>query len=120
MEEQTKNNHWYLLTGLLLGVAIGLVISLIIAPAVNAEALPSELSSEAKASYREMIAMSYSSNHDLERALSRLELLNDSDPVGTLISQAQELLASGGSETAARALAEFGTRLNELLAPPSP
>ncbi|MDD3948082.1 MAG: hypothetical protein PHT43_01305 [Anaerolineaceae bacterium] len=120
MEAYSKQNHWYLLTGLLLGVAIGLVISLILVPAVNADALPNELSEQAKADYREMIALSYTTNHDLERALSRLELLQDPDPVGILISQAQELLASGGSETTARALAELGTRLNELLTPSSP
>ncbi len=32
MEQSRKDNHWYLLTGLILGLAIGLVISLMIAP----------------------------------------------------------------------------------------
>ena len=46
MEQSRKDNHWYLLTGLILGLAIGLVISLMIVPVINADALPLELSEE--------------------------------------------------------------------------
>ena len=116
MEEHEKR-HWYLLTGLILGLAIGLVISLLVAPVVNADALPQELNQVSKADYREKIALAYVSNHDLERAISRLGLLQDPDPVGALISQAQESLAAGESETISRALADLATRLNELLLP---
>lgn len=119
MEQSRKDNHWYLLTGLILGLAIGLVISLMIAPPViNADALPHELSEEAKADYREKIALAYATNQDLERALSRLELLQDPpQPVQALISQAQNMLAMGESETISRAVAALATQLDALLHP---
>lgn len=119
MENQHKENYWYLLTGLIFGLAIGLVVSLMLAPAINADALPHELSELAKADYREKIALAYVGNHDLERAISRLELLKDPQPVQALISQAQNMLASGESEAISRAIAELATELNALLTPGS-
>lgn len=119
MERAPKETHWYLLTGLILGIAIGLVISLMIAPVVNADALPHELSESAKADYREKIALAYAGNHDLERAISRLELLRDPQPVDALIAQAQNMLARGESEAVSRAIADLATQLNLLLSPGS-
>jgi len=112
--------HWYLLTGLVLGLTIGLVISLLIAPAVNAEALPHELDQAGKAVYREQIALAYASNHDLSRAMSRLELLKDVDPSTALIAQAQTVVAQGGPVALSRALAELGTAVQQLATPTSP
>ena len=112
--------HWYLLTGLVLGLAIGLVISLLIAPAVNAEALPHELDQAGEAVYREQIAVAYASNHDLSRAMSRLELLKDVDPAAALIAQAQAVVAQGGPVALSRALAELGTAVQQLATPTSP
>jgi gas vesicle protein len=119
MEQRTKESHWYLLTGLLLGLAIGLVIALLIAPVENVDALPSELSLQGKDDYRTMIALAYSGNQDLERALSRLELLEEQTTVDLMVAQAQNVLAEGGSESIARALAELATRLSQYL-PTSP
>ncbi len=85
---------------------------------INADALPHELSEEAKADYREKIALAYATNQDLERALSRLELLQDPpQPVQALISQAQNMLAMGESETISRAVAALATQLDALLHP---
>ena len=112
--------HWYLLTGLVLGLAIGLLISLLIAPAVNAEALPHELDQAGKAVYREQIALAYASNHNLSRAMSRLELLKDVDPSTALIAQAQTVVAQGGPVVLSRALAELGTAVQQLATPTSP
>jgi len=121
METKTSSQaHWYLLTGLVLGLAIGLVISLLIAPAVNAEALPHELGKAGKAAYREQIALAYASNHALNRALSRLDLLKDEDPAAALIAQAQAVVAQGGEVELSRALAELGTAVQELALPLSP
>ena len=121
MEEKLPSkNNLYLLTGLVLGLAIGLVISLLISPAVNAEALPHELDSSGKALYREQIALAYASNHDLNRAVSRLELLQDADPAGALIAQAQTVVAEGGSVELSRILAELGTSLQQLTLPTTP
>ncbi len=119
METKQGQTHWYLMTGLLLGLAIGLVIALLIAPSENADALPSELSPQAKDDYRATIALAYSGNQDLERALSRLELLEEPDTVDLLVAQAQNVLAEGGSENVARALAALATRLSQYL-PPTP
>jgi len=112
--------HWYLLTGLVLGLAIGLVISLLIAPAVNAESLPHELDQAGKAVYREQISLAYASNHDLSRAMSRLELLKDADPAAALIAQAQAVVAQGGPVELSRALAELGTVVQQLATPTNP
>ncbi len=117
MEQEHNTSHRYLLTGLILGLAIGLVISLLIAPVVNADALPHELSEEAKADYREKIALAYAADQDLERAISRLELLHDPQPVQALISQAQNMLARGESEAISRAVADLATQLDALLNP---
>jgi len=121
MEAKTSSQtHWYLLTGMVLGLAIGLVISLLIAPAVNAEALPHELDQSGKALYREQIALAYASNHDLSRAMSRLELLQDPDPAAALIAQAQTEVAQGAPVVLSRALAELGTAVQQLVTPTSP
>ena len=120
-EAKTSNRtHWYLLTGLVLGLAIGLVVSLLISPAVNAEALPHELDDAGKAVYREQIALAYATNHDLSRAMSRLELLQDADPAAALIAQAQAVVAQDGPVELSRALAELGTAVQQLTAPTSP
>ncbi|MDD2521881.1 MAG: hypothetical protein PHW11_03535 [Anaerolineaceae bacterium] len=117
METKPHQTHWYLLTGLLIGLAIGLVFSILVLPAENSDALPGELSPQAKDDYRVMIALAYSSNQNLERALSRLDLLEELNTVDLLTAQAQNMLASGSSETVSRALAELATRLSQYLPP---
>ena len=109
---ETKNNSpWFLLTGLIIGLAIGLIIALLILPVEQQIALPAEMSPAAKAEYRLMIARAYQANADLLRAQSRLALLADPDPVGALTIQAQALLAEGGAEADARALADLAEQL---------
>lgn len=105
-------NNWYLITGLLLGLALGLVISLLVLPLTNAEALPSELNEAGRAEYRLMIAKAFVAEPNLERANSRLILLADSNPGDALVLQAQELLATGGTEEDARALAYLAAMLS--------
>ena len=107
-------NNWYMLTGLLLGLALGLVFSLLVFPFTNTEALPSELSMENRAEYRLMIAQSFAAQPNLERANSRLALLDDTNPADALLAQAQELLATGGTEEDARALAYLAAMLSTL------
>ena len=113
--ESKKNSSWYLLTGLLIGLAIGLIVSIFIVPVEFADAQPANLSETGLAEYRGMIALAYSANQDLERALSRLVLLEDADPVAALAAQAQAMLAVGGSETVARALAELAAHIGQPL-----
>jgi len=111
---ETKNNSpWFLLTGLILGLAIGLIIALLIVPVEHQVALPTELSATAKAEYRLMIARAFQANADLLRAQSRLALLADPNPVSALTAQAQALLAEGGADADARALAELAEQLEK-------
>ena len=118
MTENDASN-WYLVTGLIFGLAIGLVISLLILPATNREVLPTELSASAKNEYRLMIANSFQTNYNLERASSRLALLGDSDSKTALIMHAQEIFASGGLDDDARALAELSAALITTKNPPN-
>lgn len=118
--KRTNQAHWYLLTGLVLGLAIGLVISLLIVPVVNDEALPQELDQDGKAVYREQIALAYASNQDLNRAWSRLQLLQDANPAEALIAQAQAVVAQSGPVELSRALAELGTAVQQLAKPTTP
>lgn len=120
MEETKARSNWYLLTGLIIGLLLGLVFSTLVFPAENAQALPNELNDAAKAEYRVMIATAYVANQDLERALSRLELLKDPDPLAALTTQAQNMLASGNSDYAAKALAELASQLSLRLTSPNP
>ncbi len=112
--------YWFLLTGLILGLSIGLVISLLLAPAVNAESLPHELDQAGKAIYREQIALAFASNHDLNRAISRLELLQDPEPEVALIAQAQTVVAQGRPLEISRALAELAIAVQQRIIPTSP
>jgi len=109
--ETKHNSPWFLLTGLVLGLAIGLIIALLILPVEQQVALPAELDPAAKAEYRLMIARAYQANADLLRAQSRLALLADPDPVSALTIQAQALLAEGGADVDARALADLAEQL---------
>ena len=120
MEETKSQSNWYLLTGLIIGLLLGLVFSTLVFPAENAQALPNELNDAAKAEYRTMIATAYAANQDFDRALSRLELLKDPDPLGALTAQAQNMLANGASDHAAKALAELASQLSLHLTSPNP
>lgn len=120
MENNAERSHWYLLTGLIFGLAIGLVLSLLVFPAVDAAAVPNELSSTEKDAYRLMIATAYASNPDLLRASSRLELLGDEDPAQALVAQAQVLLAKGRPEAESQALAQLAQALQEQQTAPVP
>jgi len=120
MEETKAQSNLYLLTGLIIGLLLGLVFSISVFPAENAQALPNELNDAAKAEYRVMIATAYVANQDLNRALSRLELLQDPDPLAVLTAQAQNMLSNGDSEHAAKALAELVSQLSQHLTSPNP
>ncbi|MGI6250246.1 MAG: hypothetical protein ACOYKD_02650 [Anaerolineaceae bacterium] len=98
-------HHWYLLTGIVIGLVAGLLVSMVFLPLTNREALPRELSEGGKEAYRLMIAQAFEASPDVNRAVSRLNLLEDADPAAALITQAQKILAAGGDEASARALA---------------
>jgi len=107
---EVKQFPWYLLTGLILGFLLGLMYAWLINPVVYSDTEPVSLRADFKHNYRLTIAQAYAITGDLERAESRLALLNDEDPIFTLGSQAQQALAAGYAEDA-RALAVLAAAL---------
>jgi len=101
----------YLLTGLVIGIVLGMVYGWVFHPLQNVDADPSILKEELKDQYRILIALAYRSDGDLVRARARLELLEDGNVNQALEEQAQSVIARGGSETAARALAQLAAEL---------
>jgi hypothetical protein len=93
-----------LITGLILGVALGILYAWVLVPVETIETTPQDLRADFKDSYRVLIARSYQSNYDLNRAEARLSLLGDEDPVRMLSVQAQLTLGEEGQEDTARAL----------------
>ena len=110
MNEEQRGS-WYLLTGLLIGLALGLLYTWVISPVQFTDTAPSSLRSEFKDAYRSLIAQAYLADNDIGRARSRLDLLKDSRPSYELGAQAQRILAQGGSQAEARALAQLSTDL---------
>lgn len=99
-----KPSRWYLLTGLMIGLLLGLVFALWINPVAYTDSHPASLSKPYKDTYRSLIAQVYAATGNFERAVLRLELLEDEDPVFALGAQAQRSLAEG-KEAEAKALA---------------
>ena len=93
-----------MLTGLILGVAVGLIFTWLIYPAVYEDTSPGSMAESYKEIYRRTIAEVYAETGDLDRAASRLSLLEDENIVFALGAQAQRALADG-REKEARALA---------------
>ena len=100
-----KKSPLYLLTGLLIGVALGVLISQVILPVSYTDTEPATLRTDQREIYRSMVARAFLMEADVNRARSRLDLLQDASPVEELIAQAQNLLATSGDEQKARAMA---------------
>lgn len=95
-----KKGNWYLLTGVILGLLLGLLYAWVINPVVYENTLPASLKDHYKDTYRSTIAEVYSATGNLDRAMQRLALLEDEDPVFTLGAQAQRELAAGNTSQA--------------------
>ena len=105
-----------LILALLAGIGLGLVYSWYLSPVTYVDASPSILRADFKDQYRIVIAASYASTHNLDRARVRLELLGDVDPVGELSAQAQRMLAAGEPFDKASPLAQLATDLKQGVA----
>jgi hypothetical protein len=103
-QHETKRGHWYLLSGLVLGIAAGLIFTWLLFPVVYENTSPGTLAEDYKEIYRRTIAEVYVITGDLDRAISRLNLLENDDIVFALGAQAQRALADG-REKEAQALA---------------
>jgi len=100
-----SQSSWYLLTGLILGLGLGLVYAWVISPVKFVDTAPASLRADFKDQYRNLIATAYQDTGDLDRAESRLALLDDLDPVAALSAQAQRLLLAGDPSNSASSLA---------------
>ncbi|MEN6482928.1 MAG: hypothetical protein ABFD29_12255 [Anaerolineaceae bacterium] len=105
---------WYLLTGLLIGLGIGLLLSWLVFPVRYTDASPASLSPAYRDAYRQIIALSYRANGDINRAAARLDLLNDVDQSATLTKQAEEMAANGRDLISARALAQLAADITSF------
>ncbi|MBI5964669.1 MAG: hypothetical protein HY863_14415 [Chloroflexi bacterium] len=112
----------HILLALLIGLGLGLAYSWRISPVTYVDANPAILRADFKDKYRVVIAASYASTHDLERARVRLELLGDTDPTGELSAQAQRMVGAGESFENVQPLAQLATDLQQGFAslPPTP
>jgi len=108
-----KRGSLHLLTGAVIGILIGLLVSLVLLPIQYTDTEPYSLKESDRAVYREVIARAYLVEADTMRALARLALLQDANPGGALVEQAQTLLASGEKELEARALALLAAAVNQ-------
>jgi hypothetical protein len=106
----------FLLT-IALGLMGGLYYSWVINPVSYVETAPASLRTAYREDYLALIASSYASTGDLDRAKARLALLPDPDPAGTLSQLAQTRLARGDSPFEARALAQLAAALGDRPTP---
>jgi hypothetical protein len=108
-----KRFPWEILLALLIGIGLGLVYAWILAPRNVTNTAPNTLRTDFKDQYRSTIAAAYSARGNLPRALARLKLLQDSDPVDALNAQAQRMLAQGESSQAADQIAALAEALQD-------
>jgi hypothetical protein len=112
-----RRGPWYLFTGVLIGVALGLLIAYGLSPVQYIDTAPVSLRSDAKEVFRGLIAQAYMADGDLERARSRLALLQDANPLQVLADQAQRMLAKNTSVDEARALAQMAADMQSVPVP---
>lgn len=102
---------------LLLGLAAGLYYAWVINPVEYVETAPASMRADYQADYLTLVALAYASTGDLDRARTRLALIPDPDPAGTLSQLAQIRLAAGRPEKEARSLAMLAAALGERPTP---
>ena len=103
---------WEILLALLAGLGLGLVYAWMISPLRVSDAAPVSLRDDFKDHYRSAIAAAYAATGNLPRARARLDLLQESNPVGSLNAQAQRMLAGGDSPQTADQLAALAQVLD--------
>lgn len=113
MRGRQERGPWYLLTGLIIGVVFGVLYAWLVSPVEYVDTPPASLRADFKDQYRQMIALAYQANSDLNRASVRLSLLQDASPAAALAAQAQQARAQGVSPQEAAALAELASALGQ-------
>ena len=114
-----NQGSWYLITGLVIGLILGLAYTCLLNPVIYENSRPASLSEGDQDIYRATIAMVFAETGHLERAISRLALLEDVNPVLALGAQAQQALADE-NHTEAYALALLASALQSHQAEPQP
>lgn len=112
MKEHRGN--WYLFTGLVLGAALGVVFAWVISPMQPSHVTPASLRADFKDQYRILAAAAYNATGDLDRARTRLALLEEGDSALALAAEAQQVVANGGSSDDARSLALLAANLGRV------
>jgi len=105
-----KHSSWYLVTGLILGLILGLVYSWLVNPVIYHNTAPASLDEPSKDVYRSLISQVYVQTGNFDRAVHRLDLLEDEQVVLALGAQAQRALAADNQEEA-HALALLASHL---------
>jgi hypothetical protein len=113
-----KNAVWFGLS-LLLGFSIGIGYAWLIRPTDFEGAPPNSLRAEYRGEYVLLIASSFRTTGDLDRARSRLTVFPGLD-AAQLASLAQQVAATGGGEQTARDLAILALALGKQSAPGTP
>ncbi|MCL5429161.1 MAG: hypothetical protein M1347_05075 [Chloroflexi bacterium] len=111
IKEPQQRPPLYLLTGLAVGLLAGLILAWILWPARVIGVSPASLDEPYKEQYRLMASLAFAASGDLGRAQARIALLQDSDPVRALTTQAQVALANSATQREARALAGLASAL---------
>jgi hypothetical protein len=106
-----------LLTAVILGIGLGLIYAWVISPVEYIDTPPNSLRKQYKDQYRAMIAAAYDATGNLQRARTRLELLDDETPSLVLVAQAQHYLADGDNLDNAQALANLAAALGQVPTP---
>jgi hypothetical protein len=104
--------------GLLLGFALGLGYAWVIQPGTFRGAEPSSLKPVYRGEYILLIASAYQATGNLENARARLASFPELSP-DALSSLAQQVVAAGGPQDAARGLARLSVALREETPSPS-
>ena len=110
--------YLWTVVGLLLGFALGLGYAWVIQPAKFHGAEPTSLQPVYRGEYILLIASAYQATGNLEYARTRLALFPELGP-DTLSSLAQQVVAAGGPQDAARGLARLSVVLREQTPSPS-
>ena len=112
-DNMTRKGNWYLFTGLVIGILTGLIISWVVAPVKFVDTDPATLRADFKDEFRSQISSAFYATNNLERAKSRLDLLDDTDVIQALTKQAQNLLDNGDPTNKAYLLAFLTSALKQ-------
>lgn len=84
-------------TGILVGLVLGIVVGWWLWPVTYTNTAPAALREDYRNDYVLMTAAAFEADHDLQKALSRLENLDPDDPVAPVAELAHTLIDNGGS-----------------------